>query len=416
MRKLLIILAPVAMVALSSPVSADVQGSAKAALSAQSVAARDAALGELEAAGDPLAAYVAGSVEFFVALERLGQGLHRHGFESPRSFMVPLMQLPIPANPNPEPLTYEQFRIILTDFRDGMSRSARTLGTVPAGADIGIEVDLARLGIDINADGNIAPDESALAIMAALAASSGAQPPEAAGQGLVFRFDRADGYWLQGYANFLMAQADFWLAHDFKLAFDQSFQMLFPRAKLPMQDTLVPLDDGMGSMFGSEWRIADFVSFVHLINWPVVEPERSKAARAELMEMIRLSREDWKAIRAETDNDREWLPGPQQAGANQLTGLDVTETEVEAWHATLQMAEDLLEGRKLLPHFRFADKGINMKRFFDEPQTFDLVLSITGPGVVPYLEKGPMLTSEEWWALQEQFNRTGFMTFALWAN
>lgn len=193
MRKLLIILAPVAMVALSSPVSADVQGSAKAALSAQSVAARDAALGELEAAGDPLAAYVAGSVEFFVALERLGQGLHRHGFESPRSFMVPLMQLPIPANPNPEPLTYEQFRIILTDFRDGMSRSARTLGTVPAGADIGIEVDLARLGIDINADGNIAPDESALAIMAALAASSGAQPPEAAGQGLVFRFDRADG-------------------------------------------------------------------------------------------------------------------------------------------------------------------------------------------------------------------------------
>jgi len=213
-----------------------------------------------------------------------------------------------------------------------------------------------------------------------------------------------------------MAQADFWLAHDFKLAFDQSFQMLFPKARLPMQDTLVPLDDGMNSMFGSEWRIADFVSFIHLINWQVIESERSKAARAELLEMIRLSREDWKAIRAETDNDREWLPGPQQAGANQLTGLDVTETEVQAWHAALQMAEDLLEGRKLLPHFRFADKGINMKRFFDEPQTFDLVLSITGPGVVPYLEKGPMLTSEEWWALQEQFNRTGFMTFALWAN
>ncbi len=418
MKKLLIVLAPVAALALSSPASADVQGSARAALTAQSVAARDAALDELKAAGssDPLAPYVAGSVEFFTALETLGQGLHRHDFESPRSFMVPLMQLPIPANPNPEPLTYEQFRKILENFRDGMARSAKTLGTVPDSADIGIEVDLARLGIDLNEDGNIAPDESALAIMAAIAASSGAQPPDMANPSLVFRFDRADGYWLQGYANFLMAQADFWLAHDFKLAFDQSFQMLFPKAKLPMQDTLVPLDDGMGSMFGSEWRIADFVSFVHLINWPVVEPARSKAARAELLEMIRLSLEDWKAIRAETDNDREWLPGPHQAGANQLTGLDVTETEVQAWHAALQMAEDLLEGRKLLPHFRFADKGINMKRFFDEPQTFDLVLSITGPGVVPFLEKGPMLTSEEWSALQEQFNRTGFMTFALWAN
>jgi len=232
----------------------------------------------------------------------------------------------------------------------------------------------------------------------------------------VFRFDRADAYWLQGYANFLMAQADFWLAHDFREAFDTSFHMLFPRARLPMQDTLVPLAGDPGSIFASEWRIADFISFIHLIDWPVVEPGRSKAARGELLEMIRLSREDWKAILAETDNDREWLPGPNQKGANQLTGLEVTETEVQAWHAALAMAEDLLEGRRLLPHFRFADRGVNMKRFFEEPKTFDLVLSITGPGVVPFLERGPMITSEEWWALQQQFGRTGFMTFALWAN
>jgi hypothetical protein len=132
--------------------------------------------------------------------------------------------------------------------------------------------------------------------------------------------------------------------------------------------------------------------------------------------MIRLSREDWKAIRAETDNDREWLPGPQQAGANQLTGLEVTETEVQAWLATLTVAENVLEGRILVPHFRFADKGINMKRFFDEPQPFDLVLSITGPGVAPYLEKGIILSSDEWWTLQSQFGGSGFMTFALWFN
>ena len=61
-------------------------------------------------------------------------------------------------------------------------------------------------------------------------------------------------------------------------------------------------------MFASEWRIADFVSFIHLINWQVAEPERRKTARAELLEMIRLSREDWKAIRAETDNDRNGCP------------------------------------------------------------------------------------------------------------
>lgn len=417
MRKLLTILVLPAALALPLDARADVAGAAKAAIGATNVAARNSALAELEAAQakDPLAAYVAGSVQFFVALETLGAGLHRHGFESPRSMMLPLMRMPIPDNPNPKPLTYEGFRKILSDFHDGMAKASTTLGLVPAGADIGVEVDLGKIGIDLNEDGNVAPDESAAAIMAALA-SGGMAPPDAAAPPLVFRFDRADGYWLQGYANFLMAQADFWLAHDFRPAFDQTFQMLFPRAKLPMQETLVPLDDGSSSMFASEWRTADFVSFIHLINWQVVEPERRKAARAELLEMIRLSRENWKAIRAETDNDREWLPGPQQAGANQLTGLEVTENEVQAWHATLAMAEDLLEGRRLLPHFRFADKGINMKRFFEEPQTFDLVLSITGPGVVPYLEKGQILASEEWWAIQSQFGRTGFMTFALWSN
>ena len=122
-----------------------------------------------------------------------------------------------------------------------MAQSAATLAMVPADADIGVEVDLAKLGIDLDEDGAIAPQESAAAIMAALARMA-ATPPDA-GARLVFRFDRADGYWLQGYANFLMAQADFWLAHDFRQAFDESFHMLFPKAKLPMQDALVPLDD-----------------------------------------------------------------------------------------------------------------------------------------------------------------------------
>jgi hypothetical protein len=417
MRKLLTILVSLAALALIPQARADIPGDIAAALSATTVAARSSAFTNLEAkrAEDARAAYGAGAVEFFVALEKLGAGLHRHGFDNPQSLMLPLMRLPVPENPNPQPLTYEGFRQLLLDFRDAMAKSAASLAMVPADADIGIVVDLASLGVDLNEDGNIAFNESAAAIIASL--SNSAVAPPGAPPALVFRFDRADGYWLQGYANFLMAQADFWLAHDFRQAFDQSFHMLFPRAGLPMQDALVPLGDrDSHDIFASEWRIADFVSFIHLVNWPVVEPERRKAARAELVEVIRLSREDWKAIRAETDNDREWLPGPQQTGANQLTGLEVSEELVQAWHTALKMAEDLLDGRKLLPHFRFADRGVNMKRFFDEPQAFDLVLSITGPGVAPYLEKGPMLTSEEWCALQQQFGRTGFLTFALWAN
>lgn len=396
---------------------AEMPDAAKSLFEAKSVAERNAALSTLEAAAakDPASAYAAGAGEFFTALELLAGGLHRHGFDSPKSFMLPLMQLPVPDNPNPQPLTYEEFRAILVSFRDRLGKSAATLGSVPANADIGMVVDLTRAGIDLNEDGAIAPDESFAAIMAAL--SRGSVDTSAAAPSLTFRFDRADGFWLQGYAEFLMAQADFWLAHDFKAMFDGSFHMLFPRAKLPLQDALVPLDGGMsGNMFASEWRFADFISLVHLVNWPVIEPERRQAARRHLLEMIRLSREDWKAILAETDNDREWLPGPQQKGANPLTGLDVGQEQVTAWLATLTMAEDLLEGRLLLPHFRIAGKGINMKRFFDEPKPFDLVLSITGPGIAPYLESGKILTSDDFDQIQREFGGAGFLTFALWFN
>lgn len=399
-----------------SSASAAAPEAASALFEAKTVAERNAALTTLEAAAptDPASAYAAGAGEFFTALEILAGGLHRHGFESPQSFMLPLMRLPVPDNPNPEPLTYEQFRAILVAFRDRLEKSTATLGSVPADAGIGMEIDLAHVGVDLDEDGNITPQESLAAIMAALSNNSGDAPDATP---LIFRFDRADGFWLQGYAEFLMAQADFWLAHDFSNMFDGSFHMLFPRAKLPLQDILVPPDGGMGGgILTSEWRLADFISLVHLINWPVVEPERRQAARRHLLEMIRLSREDWKAIRAETDNDREWLPGPQQKGTNRLTGLEVGEEQVQAWLATLTMAEDLLEGRTLLPHFRITGKGINMKRFFDEPKTFDLVLSITGPAIAPYLESGKILTSEEFNQIQRQFGGSGFLTFALWFN
>lgn len=396
---------------------AEMPDAAKSMFEAKSVAERNTALSTLEAAAakDPASAYAAGAGEFFTALELLAGGLHRHGFESPKSFMLPLMQLPVPDNPNPQPLTYEEFRAILVAFRDRLEKSAAMLGSVPANADIGMVVDLTRAGIDLNEDGTIAPDESFAAIMASL--SRGGIDTSNAAPSLTFRFDRADGFWLQGYAEFLMAQADFWLAHDFRNAFDGSFHMLFPRAKLPLQDALVPLDGGMsGNMFASEWRFADFISLVHLVNWPVIEPQRRQAARRHLLEMIRLSREDWKAILAETDNDREWLPGPQQKGVNPLTGLEVGEEQVQAWLATLTVAEDLLEGRVLLPHFRITGKGINMKRFFDEPKPFDLVLSITGPGIAPYLESGKILTSDDFDQIQREFGGAGFLTFALWFN
>ncbi len=386
---------------------------------ASSISERTAAIARLESAvaeGNDLAAFVTGTAMFFDAVQGFGSDLARHGFESPSSFMVPLFRLPVPENPNPEPLDYAKFRKIFEDFESRLETASSRLGSVSEIADIGIEVDFATFGLDLDGDDSISSEESLAGIISTLQPRGrrNNSPPET----ISFRFDRADGFWLQGYANFLMAAIDFWLAHDFGLAFDQSFHMFFPRANLPLQDDLVPnLQNGQGTnIVQSEWKLVDFVSLIHLTNWQVAHPERRADTRRHLLEMIALSRKNWRAIRAETDNDREWLPGPHQPGKNLLTGLEVGEEQVGGWHDALNVAEELLNGKKLLAHFRFFGKGFNMQRFFDEPQPFDFVMILTGPGATAYMEAGDTVSTREWREVTRQFGRGGFTPFAIWFN
>ncbi len=375
---------------------------------------RKAAVARLELAageGNELATYVTGTAMFFDAVRNFGADINRHGFESPRSFIVPLLRLPVPENSNPEPLDYQKFRKIFEDFEGRLAAAEARLGAVSETAEIAVEVDFAVFGLDLDGNGAISSQETLAGIVNAM------QPRRRQTKNLLasltFKFDRADGYWLQGYANFLMATIDFWLAHDFQQAFDQSFHLFFPRAALPMQ-VLVP--DLQMARRHSEWKFLDLISLVHLTNWQVIDPERRADTRRHLLEMIALSRKNWQAIRLETDNDREWLPGPHQPGINPLTGLDVGEEQVAGWHDALQVAEDLLNGERLLARFRFFDKGLNMKRFFEEPQPFDLVLTLTGPGAIAYLETGNIVSRKEWRQVMRQFDRGRFPAFAIWFN
>jgi hypothetical protein len=74
----------------------------------------------------------------------------------------------------------------------------------------------------------------------------------------------------------------------------------------------------------------------------------------------------------------------------------------------------VLDGIKLLPHWRFSE-GFNFKRVFFEPRDFDLVLWAAGYSAVPYLEDGPTLSLTDW----NQWNRAingNFLGYALWFN
>jgi hypothetical protein len=128
--------------------------------------------------------------------------------------------------------------------------------------------------------------------------------------------------------------------------------------------------------------------------------------------MVRLGRENWKRILAETDNRAEWIPNPGQTGA--LPRMPVTQRQVDGWKDFLDEFEAILQGKKLLPHWRF-DEGINMRRFFLEPGTFDIVLLVQGSAALPYLEKGELTNGRTWGQITRLFGGDFFRYF-VWFN
>jgi hypothetical protein len=74
----------------------------------------------------------------------------------------------------------------------------------------------------------------------------------------------------------------------------------------------------------------------------------------------------------------------------------------------------LLNGRKLIPHWRL-EKGINLRRVFTEPRTFDPVLWIQGSAALPYVEDGELTSSETWTRIMGLLEGN-FLGYAVWFN
>ena len=171
------------------------------------------------------------------------------------------------------------------------------------------------------------------------------------------------------------------------------------------------------------------------------EPDasRSRAARKLFLDVIASNRVFWDLAFQETDDDREWLPNPDQhpvlgtsvlaqfapedaaagtsgegAGNEAPSGPTLPPETRAAWEGVLGQAEDLLEGRALLPFWR-SDEGINMARLFDQPAPVRLDEWIQGRALLPYLEKGPIADTEALRAFSDLFpGSAGLM--AVWLN
>lgn len=348
-----------------------------------------------------------GVIRFVRAIERFAQTMYKHGLQPGGVSYGPFLRMPLPVNPSPEPLSYEQLREAFRNVSADLDAAEETLAAV-ADREVKLPLATGRIRIDINGDGVAGENEQLIAL-----AFGDTAPAEfkAQNDSFVVAFDTADIYWLRGYSKLLAGFADFWLSFDFRETFDLTFHVIFPKAGLPNQSVLETGSNVDG--FEAD-TIADTIALIHLIHWQVVDRQRFEGLRQRLLDVIALNRKTWAAVAAETENDREWLPSPSQKTGVMGPGFEITQERVDAWLAALAEAEAALEGRKLMPHWRFQ-KGFNLKRAFSELQTFDIVLWITGQGVLPFLEDGPVADGDAF-AQADRVFMGDLLTYAFWFN
>jgi hypothetical protein len=397
-------------------------------LEASLFAARPAAavLKELQSTGSSAhagAGFALAAVDFLGALEELCQSLHRLGlnYQLGRELPVPIFRLQLPPNPDAEVATPEKVRAVLDRFYGRLDAVDARLAALPPG-DFKVAFPLGAVALDFDGNGRITEGETFATLFANVSrrpsapnpaggASAGASAaPVPARTETVIAFDRADVSWLRAYTHLLRGFVDVLLAHDGGPLFTATGQLFFVRAGTPLAAALQPAKERRRADYS---KIADVIALLHCISLPVAQPERLAGARQHWLAAAGLSRATLDAIQTETDNDREWLPSPTQTSA---FGLTLTQVQTEGWRTLLTELEDLLEGRKLLPHWRFPDgRGINLKRFMLENRKTDFVLLIQGTDVLPYLEKGELTRGATWREIVRLF-QGNFLGYALWIN
>lgn len=357
---------------------------------------------------DPEAQFGVGLLTFAQGFEGLGQGFYRHGLDIQGGREFGLF-FPVPVNPNPAPLDYGTFRGILEGFVVAMDRAEAAFQAARAG-DYVVPVDLMRLRLDLDGDGTAADDEMIGGLLLTMISGDAPVTGGEALPSVEIGFDAADAIWFSGYTQVFAAQGDFVLAHDFHRLFEVAFHRLFPRAGLPMQAfsrggqlALDPETDA---------AIADAIGAIHTLDWPVSDRARFQRVRERLLSVIALSRQNWDAILLETDDNRELLPSPKQTSI--VPDVQITDETVAAWRATLDAAEEILNGKLLVPHWRFR-QGFDLKAWFDSSTNNDLVLLFTGPDALPYLKDGPVADVQSFAAANAVFGND-WLGYAFWFN
>ena len=375
-------------------------------------------------ADQPDGCFAAGLFELVVTVEEMSQQLYRYGATTPGTPAAAMLlgvgmdTTAAPANPNPEALTYEALRTVLEDFVTGLDAAGARFKAAGQSGDYVIVIDPLKVRLDLNGDGTADEGETLGSLMDPIA-DLGAMPdapPSGKTKGApavpdtTVGFDRADAIWFTGYAQVTAAPVDLLLAHDFSEFYAAYLHRVFPKAGLPMQDY-----SRGGTLFmdpESDTGIADIIAAIHTLDFPVTDTARLAGVLARLQSITALSRQNWEAILAETDDNRELVPSPSQTSL--VPETPVTQETVDAWMATLDTVDSILAGELLVPHWRFK-RGFDLKAYFETATETDLVMLLTGYDALPYIKEGPIADAESFAEANRVFG-TDWLNYAFWFN
>ena len=297
------------------------------------------------------------NVQVLQAVEHLSQSAYKFGVRTDKTGDV--VRFPIPANPNPTPIKYEDARKIIEQMNADFTKAELTLEPI-ADSNMKLPLRIGTVQLDSTGTGPT-PDSTLWKVLAGMWQNPDINEPAA--QAFVINFDQGDVYWLRGYCHLIAAVTDVMLAYDEHDLFDRTAQVFFAKVDSPY-----PFLKGPKKIFDMEGTDAvDLVAFIHLLHFPLKDPMRLLDARGHLKQVIACSRASWKSILAETDDDHEWIPNPRQHAA--IPHVQVTQEMIDGWQKFLDQADTIIDGKALIPFWRGdSTMGVNLaKLFFDNP-------------------------------------------------
>ncbi|MBD1202901.1 MAG: hypothetical protein H9533_02080 [Rhodobacteraceae bacterium] len=372
-----------------------------AEIAAQGLTATEARLAALPAATEA-DRFALGGIRFLRAIETTFQTRYRTGMDDPTG-MLPLLRLNAGAAPEAV-FQPGDVAALFAQAATDMAAARDPLQGLDTGPDFTVEIRLADLWFDVNADGTRSPDEDLLQLLGPSLLGFRWFDRDPAAPAPVIRFDRADAAWLAAYTHLLEGVANTVLAYDPTDALTRA----------------AATRDGMAALSPPAFSEYDLFAPGLDALWVILEaldqqPDAARltAARDQFLSMVAANRAFWAAVEGETDNNAEWLPNARQTSA---LGLTLPPATGATWLAVLADGEALLKGEKLIPYWRLGDgAGVNLGRMFTDPAPIDVKDWIQGAGALPYLEQGETVSAESWSRFQGMMGGDA-MLMAVWLN